>query len=230
MNTITSKICKAVVVILLFSCNSSAQSKLSVQDFEKAIQQKDIQLLDVRTPGEYESGHLADAFLANWNNKPEFTERVAALDKSKPVYVYCLSGGRSDAAANWLSENGFKAYSLAGGINAWNKESKPLIVDKPVAQISEKEYLASIPTDKTVLVDISATWCPPCQKMKPVLEKLQKERGATFTLLTIDGGAQKELCKALQIEAFPTFIIYKNGKQTWKKEGVVEIDEFLKAL
>lgn len=231
MNNIKGNIGRAILAILLFACNSSAQkSNLSVQEFEKAIGQKDIQILDVRTPGEYQSGHLTNAFLADWTNQQVFTSRVAALDKSKPVYVYCLSGGRSDAAARMLNKNGFTAYSLSGGINAWNRERKPLVVDKPVEQISMEAYLASIPKDKTVLVDFSARWCPPCKKMEPVLEKLEKDHGSKFTLLKIDGGSQTQLCNALQIDAFPTFILYKQGKPVWRKEGIVEPEDFIDQL
>jgi rhodanese-related sulfurtransferase len=80
------------------SCNSQAQqTNLSVAEFEKGIAQNNIQVLDVRTPGEYQSGHLKNALLADWNNDAEFQQRVKALDKSKPVYTYCLSGGRSSA-------------------------------------------------------------------------------------------------------------------------------------
>src|SRR5665647_3812456 len=75
---------------LLTACNSdSQQTNLSVTEFEKAIAQSNIQLLDVRTSEEYQSGHLNNAFLADWNNEEEFKTRVQALDKSKPVYTYC---------------------------------------------------------------------------------------------------------------------------------------------
>jgi len=231
MKYISLKIYTVFVLTLLISCKTSAQkTDLSVQEFEKGINQKSIQVLDVRTAGEYQSGHLDNAFLANWNNEQEFTDRVKSLDKLKPVYVYCLSGGRSSAATNWLNKNGFTAYSLSGGINAWRKENKPLKEATPVKQISMEEYLASIPRDKTVLVDFSAIWCPPCKKMEPVLQTLEKEHGSEFTLLKIDGGSQTNLCKALHIDGFPTFIIYKEGKPVWQKEGLVEINEFIKEL
>jgi rhodanese-related sulfurtransferase/thiol-disulfide isomerase/thioredoxin len=231
MKKLSLKTSTVFVIVFLFSCISSAQnSNLSVQEFEKGINQKNIQVLDVRTAGEYQSGHLDNALLANWNNEQEFTDRVKSLDKSKPVYVYCLSGGRSSAAANWLNKNGFTAYSLSGGINAWTREKKPLKEVTPVKQISMEEYLASIPRDKTVLVDFSAIWCPPCKKMEPVLQTLEKEHGSKFMLLKIDGGSQTNLCKALHIDGFPTFIIYKEGKPVWQKEGLVEISEFIKEL
>ena len=77
-------------ISLLTSCNSNAQqTSLSVQEFEKAITNGNIQLLDVRTPGEYQTGHLSNALLADWNNESEFHLRAKALDKNKPVYTYC---------------------------------------------------------------------------------------------------------------------------------------------
>ncbi len=86
---------------LLLSCNSVAQkTNLSVPEFEYAIGQDNIQLLDVRTPGESQSGHLKNALLADWNDKTEFQERVKSLDKNKPVYAYCLSGAGSNEAEN----------------------------------------------------------------------------------------------------------------------------------
>ena len=66
--------------------------------------------------------------------------------------------------------------------------------------------------------------------MEPVLEKLKKDHGSKFTLLKIDGGSQTQLCTALQIDAFPTFIFYKQGKPVWRKEGIVEIEDFIGQL
>src|ERR1022692_3249680 len=74
-------------LLLLIACNSNAQqTNLSVDEFQKAISQSDIQLVDVRTPAEYQSGHLSHAMLADWNNETEFKTRAQSLDKSKPVY------------------------------------------------------------------------------------------------------------------------------------------------
>jgi rhodanese-related sulfurtransferase len=212
----------------LVACNTQAQSlNLAVPEFEKAIAQPDIQLLDVRTPGEYQSGHLKDALQANWNDEKQFQERVKALDKNKPVYTYCLSGGRSGAATTWLRQNGYTAYNLTGGMNAWKIAGKPLEMAKQVPQISMADYMAQIPANKTVLVDIGAVWCPPCKKMAPVLDSLVRTNGSQFVLVKIDGGDQTSICKELNIDAFPTFLVYKNGKEVWRKQGLVEAKELV---
>ena len=212
----------------LTACNSQAQqSSLSVNEFEKGIAKSNIQLLDVRTPGEYQSGHLSNALLADWNNETEFQKRVNALDKAKPVYTYCLSGARSGAATEWLKQHGFTAYNLTGGISAWKRADKPVEQAALVKQIKLAEYLAQIPKDKTVLVDFSAVWCPPCKKMTPLVDSLEKTNRNKFVLVKIDGGDQTEICKELKVDGFPTFIIYKHGKEVWRKEGIVEAKEFV---
>ncbi len=210
------------------SCNSqSQQTNLSVTEFEKGIAQNNIQVLDVRTPNEYQSGHLKNALLADWNNDAEFKQRVKALDKRKPVYTYCLSGGRSSAATQYLKKNGYKAYNLSGGISAWKRESKPVEQAASVKQMNLQDYLAQIPNDKTVLVDFGAVWCPPCKKMTPLLDSLVKTNGHQFVLVKVDGGDQTDICKELKVDGFPTFIIYKQGKEVWRKQGIVEVKEFV---
>lgn len=104
--------------------NVQLPALLSVNDFEKGIKQKNVQVLDVRTPDEYRSGHLKNALLADWMNQQEFPEKVQLLNKSKPVYTYCLVGGRSNEAAKWLTKKGFKVYNMEGGIAAWKRAGK----------------------------------------------------------------------------------------------------------
>jgi rhodanese-related sulfurtransferase len=219
----------SLLVILCSSCTAQSK-KISVKDFEKGIT-KEVQVLDVRTSGEYNRGHIKNALQANWNDQAEFTKRVAHVDKNKPVYLYCQAGGRSAAAAAWLSENGFKeVYDLSGGMLAWQKENKPVEKAAEIAQYSVADFEKMVQTDSTYLIDFGAEWCPPCVKMKPVLNSLVAENKNKFILIAIDGGVHIDLMKALGVEALPTFLVYKKGKQTFKKEGVMTKEELLKVL
>jgi len=112
----------------LLACSANAQHKdLSTAAFEQGILQENIQLLDVRTKGEYEDGHIKDARLADWTESQEFDQQVEKLDKTRPVYTYCHSGRRSRAAAAQLKRKGFKeVYNLNGGIKAWKAADKPV--------------------------------------------------------------------------------------------------------
>lgn len=95
---------------------------LSQEVFESRLKEGNVQLIDVRTPKEFESGHLKGAKNHHIYDK-DFKEQVSYLDKEKPVYVYCKSGGRSHEAAEQLKAMGFKkVYDLQGGISEWKGE------------------------------------------------------------------------------------------------------------
>lgn len=115
--------------LLASSCSQAQNVKeLSVSDFEKkmaSIPTKTI--LDVRTADEYQRGHLQDAILIDYY-KSDFKQQLSKLDKNKPVFVYCASGGRSGSASDVLSDMGFKQiYDLQGGMNAWKREAKKIV-------------------------------------------------------------------------------------------------------
>ena len=219
--------------LIFCTINSYCQIDVSLSpaDFQKQSNQSNAQILDVRTTGEYQSGHIHQSFLANWNNQKEFLDRVKYLDKSKPVYVYCLSGGRSAAAAQWMRSNGFPAvYELKGGINAWKNASLPLEGVADIKQLTIQEYKSQLTDNGFVLVDFSAEWCPPCKKMQPVVEQLQKERGNQFKLVKVDGGVNTRIMNELKIDGIPAFILYKNGREVWRKQGMTELEEFKKQI
>lgn len=78
------------------------------------------QLLDVRQPKEYESGHLAGSLLIPLKELPD---RLDELDREKPIIVYCAVGGRSKVAAQLLSGHDFtNVFNMSGGIKAWQGE------------------------------------------------------------------------------------------------------------
>ena len=228
---------KNVFFFLLFSgilsCKgqTDSSSKVAPDEFIKKIANGQGQILDVRTAGEFKSGHIQNALQADWNNKAQFTERIKFIDKDKPVYVYCLAGSRSAAAAEWMRKNGYHTViELEGGINAWKKAEKPLEGTSTEKQMTITEYRAAISKDKTTLVDFGAKWCPPCLKMEPILAELQANKDLNFSLVKIDGGIHTDVMNALNIEPIPFFIVYKKGKEVWRKQGVVSKEELFKQL
>ncbi len=205
---------------------SNAQDGLSVSAFEKRILSGNVQVLDVRTAGEFQSGHLKNAQQADWLNKEQFAERTSYLDKTKPVLVYCASGVRSASAAKWLLDKGFKEVkNLNGGLTSWKLDNKPVDAVANGSQMSMVTYASLIQSSDVVLVDFGAEWCPPCKKMEPVLQQLQKELPNKYQLVKVDGGIDIDVMKAQNVSAIPVFIVYKNGKEIWRKQGIVELSE-----
>lgn len=223
-----SKILIAVSFSLLyFSCQAQTVKELNVTEFEKGIHNSDsVQLLDVRTPGEYNNGHLKNALLADWKNENEFNRRITFIDKEKPVYIYCLAGSRSAEAAAKMRQMGYQqVYELRGGINAWKAENKTVEGKTNEKQMSVDELTTAINASKFVLVDFGAAWCPPCKKMEPVLQSLQNNHPNKFTLVKVDGGRDEDLLKKYNVTQLPVFIVFKNGKQIWRKDGIADEKE-----
>lgn len=210
--------------------NSQQPQTISASQFKAAIEKPGVQVLDVRTAGEYQSGHIQNALQANWNDAKEFQDRTQHLDKTKTVYVYCQAGGRSAAAQTYLMEKGYTVVNLEGGMSNWKMNQLPVEGNANAVQMRVADFDKVIAENKLVLVDIGATWCPPCRKMQPTIDQVKKEQAAALYFLAVDGGVDMEVMKHVQFESLPTFIIYKNGKEVWRKQGVVAVEEFQKVL
>ena len=86
----------------------------------------EVRVLDVRTPEEFAAGHLAGAYNIDYFN-PNFREKAAHLDKTKPYLIHCATGRRSALAREVLRSLNFHAlYHLDGGIKAWEKAGYPV--------------------------------------------------------------------------------------------------------
>ncbi|MEP7269233.1 MAG: rhodanese-like domain-containing protein [Saprospiraceae bacterium] len=99
----------------------NAQTKIDASKVQEMLtQDKTIQLVDLRTPGELDkTGKIPGAMTINYSS-PDFQERITKLDKTKPIIVYCASGGRSGKTAGILSQSGFeKIYDYSGGMMDW---------------------------------------------------------------------------------------------------------------
>ncbi|WP_051568549.1 rhodanese-like domain-containing protein [Crocinitomix catalasitica] len=79
----------------------------------------DVQLIDVRTPGEYAGGTIEHAKNIDYNGA-DFKTEINKLDKSAPVLIFCMSGGRSGRALQLMDELGFEyVLELAGGYRSY---------------------------------------------------------------------------------------------------------------
>lgn len=123
---------KAIVVfvLLLAGCSTSSNAKdLSVSEFSNKVTEAGVITLDVRTPGEFNDGHIEGALLIDFQSG-NFENEIASLDKSKTYAVYCRSGNRSGKAVKVMSDAGFpNLYNLNGGVIDWVSAGLPLVND-----------------------------------------------------------------------------------------------------
>lgn len=219
----TLKIILLAATTLLFSNCSKSQnvSTVPVTEFETKLKATEsAQLIDVRTPGEFSEGALANAKNIDWNGE-NFETEAAKLDKSKPVFVYCLAGGRSKKAANKLHEMGFtQVYDMEGGYMKWSAVH-PTAQKTAEKGMTKSEYEKLIASDKVVVIDFFAEWCGPCKKMTPYLLKMEKEYAGKAKIVRLDADKNKALFNGLGYQELPVVLVFKNGKEVWKKTGFV---------
>lgn len=211
-----------LVSLMLSSCKNDAVL-LPASEFQSAISSGDVQLIDVRSEGEFSSEHIENAINMNVNSD-DFESQIETLDKNKQVYIYCLSGGRSSTAAKILKSKGFKEiYELDGGLLAWSKQNLPVKNTAPAKKTSTNTVVArfkeSIANDTLTLVDFFAYWCGPCMRMKPSIEKLEKELKSDVEILSIDVDVEQRLAQQYQISAMPTLVLFKNNQEVNRVVG-----------
>lgn len=227
---------KIYVIFLALCCMTTTTllaqggENISVHDFSNRLKKENrtnINLIDVRTPGEFNSGHLKQAANIDYNDR-KFLMEVRSLDKNKPTYIYCRSGGRSAGAMEKMKAEGFtKIYNMEGGIKAWNAAHLPLSAPEGYSEsgLSMKEFKKMVNQDVPVLVDFTASWCGPCKIMKPSVKKLAKTYPKDIKVIYIDVDQNKELVNEIGIQAMPTLHLYKKGRLSRKKVGLLSYQE-----
>ena len=115
-----------LLIISLLSCNQNKSNLISAHDFDEMIKlDKSSIIIDVRTPEEFNKGHLRNSLNVNWFDN-NFDDNIDIFSKDLSVFVYCLSGGRSAKANEKIRSLGFKnVYELDGGILEWRKNKLP---------------------------------------------------------------------------------------------------------
>ena len=119
-----------------------ASKKISLAEFDKARQEKGVIVLDVRSPEEFNGGHVPGAMTIPISGKgaEDFDARVKELPKDKPILVYCRSGVRSAKAVAKMQTLGFEHLAdFSGGWIAWKEADKPVEQAGKITQGGEKK-------------------------------------------------------------------------------------------
>ena len=114
---------------VVVACGQKNYEDADVETFANLIESENVILLDVRTPQEYNEGHIAGAINID-QAQGDFINKVEKqLSKDKTIAIYCRSGRRSANAARIMADEGFKCVNLKGGIVAWQNSKKPVTTD-----------------------------------------------------------------------------------------------------
>lgn len=116
-------------LLLLAGCSSNAAgvTNMNVSEFSKKITEAGVVTVDVRTPGEFMTGHIQGAQNIDFESG-NFENEISTLDKNGTYAVYCRSGNRSGQAVAIMHDAGFhNVYNLNGGIIDWTNSGMMLV-------------------------------------------------------------------------------------------------------
>ncbi len=219
---------------------TKSQTKTFVKDidaveFKKIISSDDVIILDVRTSKEVAQGHIEGSSMIDFYSK-DFVDKINLVNKEKTICVYCRSGARSSRASKILQKNGFtKVYNLRGGLMSWEANNFPvtkstIAKDEHIKTMTLEDFKTTLKTEKRVLVEFHTVWCSPCRKMAPIIDELEKEYKGKAVVMRIDVDKSKEVAKAYNIKGVPVFMLFKNGVEKWKHNGIIPKKDLIKQL
>ncbi len=122
----------ALLLVTLWSpvLQAAVATNIDAQTAQRLLKERrNVFLLDVRTPGEYQQMRLADAHLIPID---QVSQRLNEIPQNRPVIVYCAVGSRSAQVFNFLTRRGYQeVYNLEGGIYAWAQKGYPILQGRP---------------------------------------------------------------------------------------------------
>jgi len=139
--TMQKKLSGYIILLSLFlfgfilpSCNAQQEGTITALSAKEASNlignhngDSNFIILDIRTSGEYQSGHIKDSIMIDYYSK-SFADEIGRLDKDKSYLIYCRSGNRSARSMALFEKQQFrKIYHLSTGINGWYSAGLPVV-------------------------------------------------------------------------------------------------------
>jgi thioredoxin 1 len=87
-----------------------------------------------------------------------------------------------------------------------------------------------IQSSTPVLVDFYADWCGPCKAMNPVIQDVARTVQGTVRVIKVNIDKSDSAASAFNVNAVPTFILFRNGKQVWRHSGMIDKQNLLRVI
>lgn len=100
-----------------------------------------------------------------------------------------------------------------------------------VLEIHDHEFIPQVlDSDVPVLVDFFATWCPPCQRLAPILDKLAADYGEKVKIVKLNTDEETIWASKLGVRGLPTIAFFQDGKLVAKESGLIPYTQLAKAF
>ncbi|NVM62637.1 thiol-disulfide isomerase/thioredoxin [Mucilaginibacter sp. SG538B] len=211
----------ALLVIFTGEIKAQSPALLSLEAFTAKLKQaKEPQILDARSAEEFVQNHIKGAINVD-AKAADYQQKLDGLDNEKPTFVYSIANGRSTVLSRELRAKGFKdVEELPGGLANWIGSGYPIIsTTKKGVSLSKAQFDELAASSQLVLVDFGSKYCGACKKLVPVLDSLKTNSAFTPKVISIEVYDNTDLAKELKVNVLPTLVLYKNGKEVWKKHG-----------
>ncbi|MCX6181251.1 MAG: thioredoxin family protein [Bacteroidetes bacterium] len=96
---------------------------------------------------------------------------------------------------------------------------------KNLAADTVDDYNKLLADKPLVLVDFSATWCPPCKQLSPILDEVALEKKGDVEIVKIDVDFYPIISEAMKVDGIPSMFLYKNGEVIWQHVGLITKEE-----
>ncbi|MCY1528513.1 thioredoxin [compost metagenome] len=124
---------------------------------------------------------------------------------------------------------------------AWNNQNLPVSKEPTVAvakkmvassaagdAVTVAQFQQMIKDNPVLVIDFSATWCGPCKRLSPILEKMEHEFAGKVKVQKVDVDLSEELSRFMNIQGIPYVVKYVNGKKVNEMVGLETEDNVRK--
>ena len=109
-----------------------------------------------------------------------------------------------------------------------NKKGDIRMKEKKIAR--EERNQEKLANGDWVMAEFYATWCPHCQRMKPVVDEFKKLMEGTLEVVLVDIDQEPALTDFYTVESTPTFILFRKGEQLWRQSGELPLERLERAV
>jgi thioredoxin 1 len=101
---------------------------------------------------------------------------------------------------------------------------------EPVLEVDSDGFVEALHVDRPVLVDFSATWCGPCKRQGPILDKLAENAEGRFRIVKVDIDESPDLAERYGANSVPTLVVFRGGEEVTRTSGLTQTGELLEMI